>query len=153
MSRLETTVVDFIRESNHIEGLDHIDPKSQLELYMWFLSKKDWNIHHLSGFVASLDPPGELRRLPTQNVRIGNHIPPQGGPKVIAELDVICEKANKNIVSAFDVHKEYETLHPFTDGNGRSGRLIWQWQMNKKHGSIFSFLHMFYYQTLDALRI
>ena len=40
--------------------------------------------------------------------------------------------------------------HPFTDGNGRSGRALWLWQMNNH--APFGFLHTFYYQTLENSR-
>lgn len=48
----------------------------------------------------------------------------------------------------WEVHIAYEMLHPFTDGNGRSGRMLWAWQMRNFP---LDFLHTFYYQTLNAL--
>ncbi len=60
------------------------------------------------------------------------------------------------ILPPYISHVAYENLHPFTDGNGRSGRALWLWQM--MHGTMrqvnmardLGFLHTFYYQTLNA---
>jgi len=40
------------------------------------------------------------------------------------------------------------------DGNGRTGRAIWAWQMQRLGRDPFAlpFLHRFYYQTLEAIR-
>jgi Fic family protein len=50
------------------------------------------------------------------------------------------------------MHVEFEKLHPFMDGNGRTGRAIWVWHMLRCGRKPFeiSFLHRFYYQTLAA---
>lgn len=50
---------------------------------------------------------------------------------------------------AYRCHVVYETLHPFTDGNGRSGRAVWLRQMGWIVRAPLGFLHHFYYQTLQ----
>jgi hypothetical protein len=47
-----------------------------------------------------------------------------------------------------EAHVRYETLHPFTDGNGRTGRALWYWMMVGSSRADLGFLHAFYYQTL-----
>jgi Fic family protein len=67
-----------------------------------------------------------------EEVIVGNSptAPPE---KVEKELIYLLKwyKANKNkihpLILAFEFHKRYEFIHPFRDGNGRTGRLI----MNK----------------------
>lgn len=50
------------------------------------------------------------------------------------------------------MHVAFEKLHPFMDGNGRTGRALWAWHMKQLGLDPFalSFLHRFYYQTLAA---
>lgn len=54
----------------------------------------------------------------------------------------------------YHIHVDYENLHPFTDGNGRSGRALWLRRMKDLGENSFyqaldlGFLHTFYYQTL-----
>ena len=50
----------------------------------------------------------------------------------------------------YEAHKWFEALHPFTDGNGRTGRIYWLWQMQKMGLSTeLGFLHTYYYQSLE----
>ena len=82
------------------------------------------------------------------NVRVGSYRPPEGGPAIRQRLQELLNRVNERKISEFDAHVCYETLHPFTDGNGRSGRAIWLWQ-NSGYAPL-GFLHSFYYQTLEA---
>ena len=61
-------------------------------------------------------------------VRVGNHLGanPQFVPKLIQEL---VDSYNQNKISYFldavsHFHAEFETIHPFVDGNGRLGRVL-----------------------------
>lgn len=89
------------------------------------------------------------------HVIIGNHRPPRGGPHIAIKLRNLIQLAIDNDATPFDIHRRYETLHPFMDGNGRSGRILWAWQMIEhdiKPELSLGFLHAFYYQSLSARR-
>ncbi len=143
-------LADFIAESNRIEGIIRYpgDPQvaAEFQAHNWFINLQEVTIPNLEEFVSIIQSGNVLRRSPHQNVRVGNHIAPQGGPSIEIRLSVILEDVEIN--GPYKTHLAYENLHPFTDGNGRSGRVLWLWQMG---GVVpLGFLHSFYYQTLDA---
>lgn len=148
------TIVDFVRESNRIEGI-HRDPlDAEIEAHLVLLDRDEVRIDDLSLFVSSVQPGAALRDRIGMNVRVGRHVAPMGGRDIVIELTKILKRANRSLPldTPFRIHTAYETLHPFMDGNGRSGRALWLWQMTKLYGGApLGFLHHFYYQTLESV--
>lgn len=140
-------LIDFIRESNRIEGI-HRDPLDQeVDATKAFLRLREPAVADLEAFVATIAPGHRLRDAYGLDVRVGDHIAPAGCPEIRLSLESILKRARDD-ENAWQVHLDYETLHPFTDGNGRSGRLLWLWQMGD---APIGFLHQFYYQTLSNI--
>lgn len=142
-------LIAFQRESNHIEGIVGVSGR-QIEALETLLAAKRMDVSVLSAYVAVIQPNARLRATPDiPGVRVGNHIAPSSGPELMEQLGKLLSSINRRVISAHEAHCAYETLHPFTDGNGRSGRALWLWM---RHGKApLGFLHHFYYETLAAL--
>lgn len=142
----------FITESNKIEGIHRTPTNLELALSRHFLALNEILLGDVQNIVDVFQPGARIRDRIGMDVRVGDHFPPKGGFEIPEQLQDILTKANPNrhAFGAWTTHQEYESLHPFIDGNGRSGRLLWLWQMNSN--APLGFLHHFYYQTLQHSR-
>ena len=145
------TLEDFVRESNAIEGILRDPDVREITATKDFLEKKTLSVASMELLVFAYAPHAVLRNKRGLDVRVGNHIAISGSPWVEVKLRCLLEDAMNRWMSPWQVHCEYEKLHPFTDGNGRSGRALWLWMMGDK-GLQLPFLHRFYYQTLENFR-
>lgn len=106
--------------------------------------------------------PGSFRR---QSVRVGELIPPP--PSLVIDLMDDLEKyinldeTLPPLIKAGLAHVQFETIHPFLDGNGRIGRLLIVLMLIERKilsepilyiSYFFKKHHMEYYQRLDAVR-
>src|ERR1043166_2228875 len=110
----------FIRESNRIEGIIRQPRKAEILEHERLMSLGKVTVGDLVPFVMVYQPGARLRDQVGLNVRVGNHLPPHGGPEIARMLGCILDDANANRrpEHAYRIHCDYETLHPFTDGNG-----------------------------------
>ena len=143
------------------------DPKG-LPLSMRLLNKTHERLMH--GVRGAEKLPGEVRR--SQNwiggSRPGNaaYVPPP--PNALGEASSAFEKylhaddALPPLVRAGLLHVQFETIHPYLDGNGRIGRLLVtllleHWKLLAKpllYLSLFFKRHrQDYYRRLDAVRV
>jgi Fic family protein len=109
---------------------------------------------------------GEAGRYRTIAVRVGRYVPPP--PSAVSGLMFeLLEWWNKEsvklspVLSSAILHHQFETIHPFADGNGRTGRALALWELYRRG---FDTHHIFsvdeyywedrprYYKELDAVR-
>jgi Fic family protein len=109
---------------------------------------------------------GEAGRYRIMRVRVGQFVPPR--PEDVSGLMFeLLEWWNKDapgvspVLSSAIVHHRFETIHPFADGNGRTGRALALWELYRRG---FDSHHIFavdefywedrprYYAALEAVR-
>jgi len=146
-------LVDFITESNRIERIHTPVAMGELTSYKTLLARGHLTTDAVCSFVVAVAG-GRLRDQPGMDVRIGDDRPPAGGPGIRRQLGVLLDAMNEQAISPWDAHLAYVRLHPFTDGNGRSGRALWAWMTVRRDENPFelSFLQRFYYDTIHHAR-
>lgn len=149
-------IIKFVDEINRIEGITRPALGSEVIEMDRFLNLSEITVGELTTFVSVFEPTAIMRVQSGCDVRVGNHLPPSGGIGIMYGLENILDNINESTKTPWENHVDYETLHPFTDCNGRSGRALWAWQMlneGQEWWLDIGFLHMFYYQSLEHARL
>ena len=110
---------------------------------------------------------GEAGAYRTIRVRVGPYVPPPPG-EVSGLMFELLEWWNRDsaalspVLSSAIVHYRFEDIHPFADGNGRTGRALALWELYRRgfdSNHIFSVDEFFwedrprYYAALQEVRI
>lgn len=150
---MSTALQNFVFESNRIEGITREPTDAEIKAHSALLAKDELGRDDLREFVWRIAA-ARLRECSGMDVVVGSHRPPPGGPSIGVELHNLLVEINVGDLSPYEAHIRYETLHPFMDGNGRSGRAVWAWQMQRDGLDPFAlpFLHRWYYDSLDVRR-
>lgn len=152
MLTADPALVGFVAQSNRIEGICRAPTDDEIQATEEFITLDRVTERDLVYLVAVFQADAVLRDEPGLDVRVGSHIPMPGGPGVAHELGLILARSTRG-QHPYRVHHAYEILHPFTAGNGSSGRALWLWGMRRRgeldRAFTLGFLHSWYYQSLE----
>jgi Fic family protein len=161
---------DVVEVSNYVAALDHGVARLKEGFPLSNRLFREMHAVLLSRGRGSNKDPGEFRR--SQNwiggTRPGNALfvppPPHLVPECMADLERFLHDENNpypSVLKAALAHVQFETIHPFLDGNGRIGRLLIAFILH--HDGILSrpllYLSLYfkrhrdtYYRLLDRVR-
>jgi cell filamentation protein, protein adenylyltransferase len=159
---LETSDARSQREVlNYFAALRHIEKNAAKKI----LRHEDvLKLHRI--LTTDVMEQGEAGRYRTIAVRVGAYVPPPA-PDVSGLMFELLEWWNRQagelspVLSSAIVHYRFEAIHPFADGNGRTGRALALWELYRRG---FDTHHIFsvdeyywedrprYYAALQAVR-
>lgn len=146
-----TNIMAFLIESNRIEGILRAPTSAEVEAFCRFLTIYQVHATTLGDLQVVFAPGKPLREREGMDVQVGDYVAPRGGPAIVRRLNTLLRRMEAG-QSPWETHVAFEVLHPYCDGNGRTGRMLWAWHMRALGRDPFAlpFLHRFYYQTLEA---
>jgi len=147
--------------ANYFAGLRFVEKNAQRTVVTHTEVLKLHRI--MAGEVMDQGMAGQYR---TIRVRVGSHVAPSPD-RVRPLMSDLLEWWNKDapklspIVSSAIVHYQFETIHPFADGNGRAGRMLSLWELYRRgfdNHHIFSIDEFYwedrprYYSALETVQ-
>jgi len=146
---------------NYFAGLRYVEKNAALET----IRHDDvLELHRI--LAGEVMDQGEAGRYRTISVRVGDYLPPPADAvsglmfELLEWWNTAATKLSPVLSSAI-LHHRFESIHPFADGNGRTGRALSLWELYRRG---FDTHHIFsvdefywedrprYYAELDAVR-
>lgn len=126
-------MMPYIRSSNLIENIDSAgEDRRSAKAWNWLLDQPVISLpvllelHHK--ITAKQLPKGERGEFRKVQVYVGDHTPPAPLVAKYQATDWLWDMMEHwQDLDPKQMHIRFETIHPFIDGNGRTGRLLMWW--------------------------
>ncbi|MGH8162817.1 MAG: Fic family protein, partial [Rhodanobacteraceae bacterium] len=118
--------------TNYFAGLRFVEKNARLKAVA---HREVFKLHRI--MAGEVMDQGEAGKYRTIRVRVVGYVPPPPG-RVQPMMSALLEWWNKvapqlsPILSSAVVHHQFETIHPFADGNGRTGRMLSLWELYRR---------------------
>jgi Fic family protein len=169
-------LVDFIIRSNQIEGYD-LDPEEvnaavegRLEGYpLTYITQNPHIFSHLAGIDAAKKGHQTVDDIRNVHRSMGPDALEAGAPGVLRSgveaqsaagteyvlsahvPDALTWWSNQTWNDPFEAHTVYELIHPFADGNGRSGRIILAAMLGFNYPTVNNLIDENYFSNLETV--
>ncbi len=118
--------------TNYLAGLRYVEKRASKKK---LVHEDIFGLHHI--LADAVMDQGDTGRYRTIAVRVGSYVPPRAD-EVSALMFELLQWWNSQattlspVLSSAILHYRFEAIHPFSDGNGRTGRALALWELYRR---------------------